>query len=91
MKWIEEAFKGSWVVPLGPNVNEFEHLLGNYLGNPYVVALSAGTAALHLGLRLAMKLYANHSHLRQVPTLLHIKALLLFLLIASPTLGTCVQ
>ena len=50
MKWIEEAFKGSWVVPLGPNVNEFEHLLGNYLGNPYVVALSAGTAALHLGL-----------------------------------------
>lgn len=50
MKWIEEAFKDSWVVPLGPNVNEFEQLLGNYLGNNNVVALSAGTAALHLGL-----------------------------------------
>lgn len=52
MKWIEEAFKGAWVVPLGPNVNEFERLLGEYLGNPNVVALSAGTAALHLGLVL---------------------------------------
>ena len=50
MKWIEEAFKGSWVVPLGPNVNEFEQLLGDFLGNNNVVALSAGTAALHLGL-----------------------------------------
>lgn len=50
MKWIEEAFKDSWVVPLGPNVNEFERLLGVYLGNPNIVALSAGTAALHLGL-----------------------------------------
>ena len=50
MKWIEEAFKGSWVVPLGPNVNEFEHLLGDYLGKNNIVALSAGTAALHLGL-----------------------------------------
>lgn len=50
MKWIEEAFKDSWVVPLGPNVNEFEKLLGNYLENPNIVALSAGTAALHLGL-----------------------------------------
>lgn len=50
MKWIEEAFEGSWVVPLGPNVNEFERLLGVYLGNPNIVALSAGTAALHLGL-----------------------------------------
>lgn len=50
MKWIEEAFKDSWVVPLGPNVNEFEQLLGDYLGNNNVVALSAGTAALHLGL-----------------------------------------
>ena len=50
MKWIEDAFRDSWVVPLGPNVNEFERLLGNYLGNQNIVALSAGTAALHLGL-----------------------------------------
>lgn len=50
MQWIESAFKDSWVVPLGPNVNEFERLLGNYLGNKNIVALSAGTAAIHLGL-----------------------------------------
>lgn len=50
MKWIEEAFRDSWVVPLGPNVNEFERLLGDYVGNKHIVALSAGTAALHLGL-----------------------------------------
>lgn len=50
MQWIEDAFKDNWVVPLGPNVNEFERLLGNYLGNQNIVALSAGTAALHLGL-----------------------------------------
>ena len=50
MQWIDKAFKESWVVPLGPNVNEFEGLLGEYLGNNNIVALSAGTAALHLGL-----------------------------------------
>ena len=50
MKWIEEAFRDNWVVPLGPNVNEFERLLGDYVGNKHIVALSAGTAALHLGL-----------------------------------------
>lgn len=50
MKWIEDAFKDSWVVPLGPNVDEFERRLGNYLNSHNIVALSAGTAALHLGL-----------------------------------------
>ncbi len=50
MHWIEEAFKESWVVPLGPNVDHFEHQLEDYLGRCRVVALSAGTAAIHLGL-----------------------------------------
>lgn len=50
-EWVEEAFRGNWIVPLGPNVNEFEHRLEKYFnGNVNVVALSAGTAALHLGL-----------------------------------------
>lgn len=48
--WVEEAFKENWIVPLGPNVDEFERRLGEYLGAPHVVALSAGTAAIHLGL-----------------------------------------
>ncbi|MGM9842859.1 MAG: DegT/DnrJ/EryC1/StrS family aminotransferase [Muribaculaceae bacterium] len=49
-KYIDEAFKDSWVVPLGPNVDEFERRLANYTGASNVVALSAGTAAIHLGL-----------------------------------------
>lgn len=49
-KWVDEAFKDNWIVPLGPNVDEFELRLQKYLNANSVVALSAGTAALHLGL-----------------------------------------
>ena len=51
MKYIEEAFATNWVVPLGPNVNAFEEDLERFVGEgKKVVALSAGTAALHLAL-----------------------------------------
>lgn len=50
-KYIQEAFDTNWVVPLGPNVNGFENDLVNFLGEDRsVVALSSGTAAIHLGL-----------------------------------------
>ena len=49
-KWVDEAFKDNWIVPLGPNVDEFENRLEKYLNTQNVVALSAGTAAIHLGL-----------------------------------------
>jgi len=50
-KYIKEAFDTNWVVPLGPNVNGFEKDLEEFVGqNKRVVALSAGTAAVHLGL-----------------------------------------
>ncbi|WP_329903751.1 DegT/DnrJ/EryC1/StrS family aminotransferase [Porphyromonas pogonae] len=50
-KFIQEAFDTNWVVPLGPNVNGFEKDLVGFLDqNKNVVALSAGTAALHLAL-----------------------------------------
>ena len=49
--FIQEAFDTNWVVPLGPNVNGFEEDLKQYTGgNKEVVALSAGTAAVHLAL-----------------------------------------
>ncbi len=49
-KYIKEAFDTNWVVPLGPNVNGFEKDLEEFVGqNKRVVALSAGTAAVHLG------------------------------------------
>lgn len=50
-KYIQEAFDTNWVVPLGPNVNGFEKDLEDFVGqNKRVVALSAGTAAVHLAL-----------------------------------------
>jgi dTDP-4-amino-4,6-dideoxygalactose transaminase len=51
MNYIKEAFDQNWVVPLGPNVNGFEDDLKVFVGeNKEVVALSAGTAAVHLAL-----------------------------------------
>ena len=58
MRYIREAFDTNWVVPLGPNVNGFEEDLEEFVNhasngrmlNKRVVALSAGTAAIHLAL-----------------------------------------
>ena len=50
-KYVKEAFDTNWVVPLGPNVNAFEEDLKSFVGGKSeVVALSAGTAAVHLAL-----------------------------------------
>lgn len=54
-EFIHEAFRTNWVVPLGPNVDGFENDLATWLGKksvsqPRVVALSSGTAAIHLAL-----------------------------------------
>ncbi len=50
-KYIKETFDTNWVVPLGPNVNAFEGDLEAFVGqDKKVVALSAGTAAVHLAL-----------------------------------------
>jgi dTDP-4-amino-4,6-dideoxygalactose transaminase len=47
---VLEAFRSNWIAPLGPNVDSFEQELCSYTGSPYAVALSSGTAALHLAL-----------------------------------------
>ena len=52
-KYVGEAVDSTWIVPLGPFVDEFEKRLEGYLGIGHVVALSAGTAAIHLGLVMA--------------------------------------
>ena len=53
LTYIHEAFESNWVAPLGPNVNGFENDLEQYVGqDSKIAALSAGTAALHLGLIL---------------------------------------
>lgn len=52
MSYIQQAFDRNWIAPLGFNVDAFEAALAAYTGAPYVVALSSGTAAIHLGLKL---------------------------------------
>lgn len=51
-EFVKEAFDTNWVAPLGPNVNSFEKELAEYVNIPYAAALSSGTAAIHLALRL---------------------------------------
>lgn len=52
-EYVNQAIDSTWIVPLGPWVDEFEHRLERFLHAPDVVALSAGTAAIHLGLVMA--------------------------------------
>ena len=50
LDYIHDAFRKNWIAPLGENVNEFETAMKAYTGAENIVALSAGTAALHLSL-----------------------------------------
>ena len=52
-EYVKEAFDTNWVAPLGKNVNEFENALKEYVGVKGAVAMSAGTAAIHMALRAA--------------------------------------
>src|SRR6185503_11671009 len=51
--FIREAFESNWIAPLGPHVDAFEREFAAHVGAPYAAALSSGTAALHLAVRLA--------------------------------------
>ena len=52
LELVKEAFATNWIAPLGPHVDGFEHELAGFVGSPHAAALSSGTAALHLALRL---------------------------------------
>ena len=52
-KWVNDAFEKNWITTAGENVNEVEKLVAEYVGVKYAVALSCGTAALHLATKLA--------------------------------------
>jgi pyridoxal phosphate-dependent aminotransferase EpsN len=51
-KYIQEAIETNWIAPLGPNVDSFEKELAEYVGASGAVAVSSGTAAIHLALYL---------------------------------------
>ena len=50
--FVESAFQSNWIAPLGPNVEAFERELAAHVGIGHAAALSSGTAAIHLALRL---------------------------------------
>ena len=59
-KWAEEAIRTNWVSTVGENINEIERITAEKTGRQYAVALSSGTAALHLAVKLcAEKLYGQ--------------------------------
>lgn len=51
-RFVQQAFETNWIAPLGPNVDEFERELAEAVDIPHAAALSSGTAAIHLALRL---------------------------------------
>lgn len=51
-KWVDEAIQTNWVSTVGDNINEVERMTAEKIGRKYAVALSAGTAALHLAVKL---------------------------------------
>ena len=59
-KWVDEAIQTNWVSTVGANIDIIEEEMAKYIGVPYTVALSCGTAALHLAIKLAgEKLYGS--------------------------------
>lgn len=53
IEYIKEAYETNWMSTVGKNIDEVEHLICEKIGCKYAVALSAGTAALHLAMKLA--------------------------------------
>jgi dTDP-4-amino-4,6-dideoxygalactose transaminase len=51
LDYINEAFETNWIAPLGANIDGFEKEVCKYTGAKYAVALSSGTAAIHMGLK----------------------------------------
>lgn len=61
-KWVNDAFEKNWITTAGENINELEKIVAGYIGSNHAVALSCGTSALHLAVKLAgEKLYGMPS------------------------------
>lgn len=62
LKYIHDAYYSNWMSTVGTNINEMEKLLAEYVGVNYAVALSSGTAALHLTIKLAAERLYGKPH-----------------------------
>lgn len=60
LEFVRSAYETNWITTVGENIDELEKAISEYTGSPYAVALSSGTAALHMAVRLAgEKLYGQ--------------------------------
>lgn len=53
LQYVTEAYETNWMSTVGANINDAERIICEKVGCKYAIALSAGTAALHLAVRLA--------------------------------------
>lgn len=53
LKWMQDAFEKNWMTTAGENINVLERIIAEKVGVKYAVALSSGTAALHLSMKIA--------------------------------------
>ena len=53
MKYVQEAYDSNWMSTVGENINQVERQLAEYVGCNYSIGLGAGTAALHMAVKLA--------------------------------------
>ncbi len=64
LRYMTEAYETNWMSTVGENINELERMISGFIGIPWGVALSSGTAAIHLAVKLAAeKLYGSSSGL----------------------------
>ena len=52
-QWADDAIQTNWVSTIGANINEIERAIASFIGCRYAIALSTGTASLHLATKLA--------------------------------------
>ena len=92
LKYMKEAYDTNWMSTVGANINEVEKQICEKVGCKYAVALSAGTAALHLAIKLAGvkrgdKVFCSDMTFDATVIPLFMRAESLYLLILSMTLG----
>lgn len=93
LKYMAEAYQTNWMSTVGANINEVERIICEKVGCKYAVGLSAGTAALHMAVKLAgvkpgEKVFVLIPHLLRPLTPLFTRAEYRFLLRPSMTRGT---
>ena len=92
--YIKEAFASNWIAPLGPHVTAFEKEVAAYAGVRAALAVSSGTAAIHLALRLlgvgqGDMVFCSSLTLLEVLILFSIWMLYRFSLMLRRIAGTC--